>query len=293
MATALRLLRVAEHTNRLPPALDFVQVRGGLIVGKHRKQMRESRWLYDWLLLHRDMRNGVITGYTHAAAAADLEASERTVQAWLAQLARYGYVEIDQRRYWLDVRITKNTPYKVGSGSQIPATLNVPESAQGRNNLRVESQIPAPRVADSCESISIRGDQRDQRSTTNVVASAAIPDSLAGFDRALRGSRGYQPKPGTLAKIAEKYGHLDLEEEALKMAGWLATKRTRPASDAFILNWLKGAAADAAAGRTYGAASKNGAHATGGRAGGRGGTLPADERERIRAARTGGPPVLH
>jgi hypothetical protein len=36
-----------------------------------------------------------------------------------------------------------------------------------------------------------------------------------------------------------KYAALDLEEEAVKMAGWLKAKRGRLCSTAFVLNWLK------------------------------------------------------
>lgn len=75
----------------------------------------------------------------------------------------------------------------------------------------------------------------------------AVPGNLAGFDEILRdgGNGHYDPSPAFYRKVSEKYSKLDLEEEALKVLGWLksekAVKLKRTCNSAFILNWLKNA----------------------------------------------------
>lgn len=72
---------------------------------------------------------------------------------------------------------------------------------------------------------------------------SAVPAALAGFHEVLSGVQGYQPSAAFLRQVAERYGALDLTEEALKMASWLAdparNRGKRSATTRFVLNWLK------------------------------------------------------
>ena len=72
----------------------------------------------------------------------------------------------------------------------------------------------------------------------------APAETLAAFHDQLKHLKSYQPSPQFYAKVAEKYGHLDLEEEGLKIVSWLRQHEKRECSTAFLLNWLKKAADD-------------------------------------------------
>ncbi|MEW6048208.1 MAG: hypothetical protein AB1609_17315, partial [Bacillota bacterium] len=75
-----------------------------------------------------------------------------------------------------------------------------------------------------------------------------IPNELAAFDSELRRLPGYHPTPGFYQKVLEKYGQLDLLEEAVGIASWFDTpsKRFKPTpraagrqcSTLFVLRWL-------------------------------------------------------
>lgn len=70
----------------------------------------------------------------------------------------------------------------------------------------------------------------------------AVPAELDGFDAGLQGSPGYCPSERFFARVLAKYGALDLEEEAVKMAAWLRLpkqrREKRECSDGFVLTWL-------------------------------------------------------
>lgn len=70
----------------------------------------------------------------------------------------------------------------------------------------------------------------------------AVPDSVAGFHEVMTGTQGYRPSPAFLVQVAERYGQLDLTQEALTMADWLAdterNRRNKRPTAKFILGWL-------------------------------------------------------
>lgn len=70
----------------------------------------------------------------------------------------------------------------------------------------------------------------------------AVPDLVAGFHGVMLGTQGYRPSPAFLAQVAERYGSLDLTQEALTMADWLAdddrNRRSKRPTAKFILGWL-------------------------------------------------------
>ena len=98
----------------------------------------------------------------------------------------------------------------------------------------------------------VRREPTQQTDTTGQTAragkpAATPPDALKPMAAVLDGLKGYVPTDAFYAKVAAKYGHLDLEEEAIKARDWLAKRKARGCSTSFILNWLQKAADDAAA----------------------------------------------
>lgn len=81
--------------------------------------------------------------------------------------------------------------------------------------------------------------------TTPVPPSEAAAEGVQAMVSVLLPQPGFETDPKFLAKVATKYGHLDLEEEAIKMVAWLKTpaakKKKRTCTPAFVLNWLSGA----------------------------------------------------
>ena len=64
---------------------------------------------------------------------------------------------------------------------------------------------------------------------------------MAAFDAELRQCVGYDPDERFYAKVLEKYGGLDLEEQAIRMRGWFEDPRhrRRVCSRGFVLGWLR------------------------------------------------------
>lgn len=97
------------------------------------------------------------------------------------------------------------------------------------------------------------------KSSPEKISPLTVPNALAAFERVLRQSnrKGFSPTQQFYDKVMSKYGHLDLEEEAIKMTGWLTSKPSRPLSTAYILNWLKKAGEDAVKGSGSNGYSRN------------------------------------
>lgn len=79
--------------------------------------------------------------------------------------------------------------------------------------------------------------------TTEPTATAVAPtETLQEFHGILSRFPEYQPSAEFYRKVAEKYGALDLVEEALKIADWLPTpgarKKHRTCTTRFVLDWL-------------------------------------------------------
>lgn len=68
---------------------------------------------------------------------------------------------------------------------------------------------------------------------------ASPPAALQAFHSTLAHLKGYEPSESFYLKVQAKYGHLDLEEEAFKIADWIRRHSKRPCSTGFVLNWLK------------------------------------------------------
>lgn len=79
----------------------------------------------------------------------------------------------------------------------------------------------------------------DQTPSDDLV----VPAPLTGFHAVMIGTQDYDPSPAFFEQVAERYVALDLREEALKMADWLAdpaqNRRQRRATTRFILGWLR------------------------------------------------------
>jgi 5-methylcytosine-specific restriction endonuclease McrA len=69
---------------------------------------------------------------------------------------------------------------------------------------------------------------------------ATVPDQLKGFDETLRQLQGYKPSVKFFETVMSRFGHLDLELEAVKAVEWARSNGKRKGTTAFVLNWLQG-----------------------------------------------------
>src|SRR5437870_2408858 len=77
--------------------------------GKHYRAMGRALWLYGYLIVHANRRNGTL--YRRIATVArDMQVSERTIQAWFAQLRRTGYIKTKTTGRALVIGIEKWRP---------------------------------------------------------------------------------------------------------------------------------------------------------------------------------------
>lgn len=60
--------------------------------GKHYRMIGRALWLYCYLIVHADRRNGTLYR-TAATIARDMHVPQRTIQSWLALLRRHGYIK--------------------------------------------------------------------------------------------------------------------------------------------------------------------------------------------------------
>lgn len=158
--------------------------------------------------------------------------------------------DVERKRQWRDShRVTTNegTP----RGRHADATRN---GARTVPNLTVPNH-ESESVSDSLSSAAGSGAVADATEASGPSATAAraptpdappppleVPERLGGLHAVFVGLRGYEPSAAFFAKVAAKYGHLDLEEEAIKAREWLSRNRKRDCSPGFVLNWLKAAA---------------------------------------------------
>src|SRR5438270_12689689 len=76
------------------PSMWWGPVWRGLFVdpaGKHYRTMGRALWLYCYLIVHADRRNGTLYR-TVSTVANDMQVSKRTVQSWLTLLRRHSYI---------------------------------------------------------------------------------------------------------------------------------------------------------------------------------------------------------
>lgn len=77
--------------------------------GKHYRAMGRALWLYGYLIVHADRKNGTLYR-TVATIARDMQVSKRTIQLWLATLRRHGYITAKTTGRALEIRIEKWRP---------------------------------------------------------------------------------------------------------------------------------------------------------------------------------------
>jgi 5-methylcytosine-specific restriction endonuclease McrA len=150
-----------------------------------------------------------------------------------------------------NVKKNNRTPEEAGM-TLLP--IYMPPRDAPRNALRdgVRSANGAQSDASRNPTTVQNSTEHNQESATHSLPVAPapealeIPEPLRGFHAVLDGLKGYNANTAFFAKVGSKYGHLDLEEEAIKAREWLASTKARKCSHGFLLNWLSKAAAKAA-----------------------------------------------
>lgn len=246
----------------------FIRIRTGLLEPKHIARMGHAITLY--LYLHSkvwfkgDEAGVTREPYTHEQAASDLGVKVRTVRDWFTTLRAEHYITAQRLQYGLKVTITNYASDGPGGGVRVTLERQSDErqsdtgtsvsaiqtdtgvaaecrSSGGRLTPERQSESSLPIVIDSQEN---QEKQEDDESRARATAAATLTlDALDRFNATLVGAPGYQSVPDFLLKVRQKYGHLDLEEEAIKARDW-ARRHRRPCSHGYLLNWLKKAAAE-------------------------------------------------
>lgn len=112
-----------------------------------------------------------------------------------------------------------------------------------------DSTLPAP---DGYETSTVLAPDKSDTSTPRIPSPVnrkpspvplAVPTALLPMHRILVLQPGYRPTVAFFDKVTEKYGRIDLEEEAIKACDWLSRNRGRACTTAFMLNWLDKASA--------------------------------------------------
>lgn len=212
---------------------------------------------------------------------------EADVDALLEALAERGFIvryAVDGARYIQVVTFGKHqNPHVKEAASTIPAPPDQQQSiGQAPGKHSAEHNLGD---GEHARTIGIRtigdlgvgsgewepepGRARAPEAPTAAATSPPIPAALRSFDATLARWPGYEPGPEFYATVVGKFGHLDLDVEAIKLASWLKDHPGKPCSSRRVLNWLERAAA-ANRGRDD-AASRNGAggHDAGSAGGGR------------------------
>lgn len=87
-------------------------LRRGLIIessAKHQKQMKQAVWLYLYLLLNADSKNGTLFRRL-STIAQDSGIPKRTIRRWLSTLRRYGYIKAEYNGHFWQIAVTKWKP---------------------------------------------------------------------------------------------------------------------------------------------------------------------------------------
>ena len=90
----------------------WVHIWGGLVRdvrGKHRKAMGQAIWLYLYLLLGANWKNGTAIRKI-STMASQMGSNERTIYRWLRILRKSGYIETRSTGRALKILITKWRP---------------------------------------------------------------------------------------------------------------------------------------------------------------------------------------
>lgn len=90
----------------------WVHIWGGLIrdvSGKHREAMGQAIWLYLYLLLGANWKNGIVLRKI-STIADQMGSNKRTIYRWLRRLRKNGYIETRSNGRALKIAITKWRP---------------------------------------------------------------------------------------------------------------------------------------------------------------------------------------
>lgn len=105
----------------------------------------------------------------------------------------------------------------------VPVEDELPEGIISLQGSSTKGVVRGKRSAKAPQTLPHLSDDQQERANT-----FSVPLARYGFD----------PPPQFWPKVLDKYGRLDLEEESLKIAGWLKQHSKRQCSPAFVLNWL-------------------------------------------------------
>lgn len=186
-------------------------------------------------------------------------------------LQKSGFVERSQIHDWqdyagklLDRRAANRERMRSERAQHVRSTDDDSDDARAKHVQRTR-RARATHRAPHVQSDRTVPNQTQPTSSADAEGGAGldVPEALQAFHDTFAGVRGYAPTPAFFAKVATKYGQLDLEEEAIKIRAWLAGHRKRDCSTAFILTWLKRCAEEAAADPIAPLPSRNGAHRNG------------------------------
>lgn len=160
-------------------------------------------------------------------------------------LASAGFLDADQRIHdWDDFagRLVQRRKSNAERMRETRAT-HVQRTFSARADT-CEATVPNPTVQDSTvpsADAETRALAHEAPAAPTASEMSETPENvtLDAFNTQLHGLNGYEPSPDFLRKVAQKYGVLDLEEEALKIRGWAKAHPKRLCTTAFVLNWLK------------------------------------------------------
>ena len=189
--------------------------------------------------------------------------ADEHVAAWLARLVEVGLVityVVEGRQFlrvttWARYQQTRAKRSKYPNpetdmlaseinGYQMPAYVPVSGIRETINEKRLtrsggdaRAPAPAPAPEGSC------APPTPASLETGHDQILDVPAAVADFHAVLVGTQGYEPSPALFDQITERYGSLDLRQQALKIRSWLAdptrNRRQRSATAKFILGWFE------------------------------------------------------
>lgn len=192
------------------------------------------------------------------------DVTEAAVRQWRDRLAQVGLLEVYavegepylRVKTWSTYQRRRDSKAKYPPPSHSENGDNSPQlAANGRSRdqrpglrLPVKPVAVNPEAGGALPQDAVNGHAGSAPSAASSLESGHdqildVPAPLAGFHAVLVGTPGYAPSPAFFEQVTERYGSLDLRQEALKMQSWLAdparNRRHRSATTKFILGWLE------------------------------------------------------
>jgi DNA-binding transcriptional regulator YhcF (GntR family) len=143
-------------------------LRGGLFERQHYARMGSALWLYGWLVLRQtNQRDGIGwvlggTPITYREIEEETGFNSRTLERWMRDLRRAGYIETDVVAAGIVVRITKAKKF--------------PQSAQGGRKFEGGVRRLAEPQARSC--VANRSEDLSRQEVTDGIGSSFIERSI-------------------------------------------------------------------------------------------------------------------